>query len=65
MTVNDSIVERAERVEHSLKSVGDTTARAAVGGPCPDCGARVETVLLSDTTSVNCDACGTEFHIAA
>jgi ribosomal protein L37AE/L43A len=65
MTMNDSIVDRAERVEHSLKAVSDPTARAAVGGPCPSCGARVETVLRCETTSVTCDACGSEFPIAA
>ena len=65
MTANDSIIDRAKRVEHTLHAVGDPTARAAVGGPCPDCGARVETVLRSDSTSVRCDACGAEFSIAA
>jgi len=65
MTVNDSIIERAKRVEHTLHAVGDPTACAAVGGPCPSCGARVETVLRSDSTSVSCDACGEEFPIAA
>ena len=64
-TTNDSILERAQRVEHSLQAIGDPTAQAAVGGPCPQCGARVETVLHADTASVSCDGCGGRFSVAA
>ena len=65
MTVNDSIVDRAERVEHTLHAVGDSTAQVAVGGPCPSCGACVETTLRSDSALVACAGCGSAFHIAA
>jgi ribosomal protein L37AE/L43A len=65
MVSNDSIVDRAERVEHSLLALADTTAQAAVGGPCPTCGARVETVVRCETASVTCDGCGETFSIAA
>lgn len=65
MAEHDSIIDRALRVERSLHAVGGSTAQAAVGGPCPSCGARVETVLHADSTSVNCDACGSKFRIAA
>ena len=64
-TMNDSILERAQRVEHSLRAVGDPTAQAAVGGPCPKCEARIETVLHADTPSVSCGTCGSEFRIAS
>ena len=64
-TTNDSILERAQRVEHSLQAVGDPNARAAVGGPCPECGARIETVLHADTPSVACGTCGSEFRVAS
>ncbi len=65
MTENDSIVERAQRVEHALHSEGNPSAQVAVGGPCPTCGGRVETVLRVESTSVNCDGCGSNFPIAA
>lgn len=65
MATNDSILERAQRVEHSLQAAGEPTAQAAVGGPCPKCEARVETVLHTDTSTVSCDACGAQFPVAA
>ena len=64
-TSNDSILERAQRVEHSLQAVSDPTAQAAVGGLCPNCGARVETVLHADTDAVSCNDCGQQFCVAA
>lgn len=65
MTTNDSILERAKRVEHSLQAAGDPTAQAAVGGPCPNCEARVEVVLHADSGAVSCQACGSRFLVAA
>ena len=65
MASNDSIVERAEHVEHALHTVNDPAAQVAVGGPCPSCGDRVETVLRVDSTSVTCDSCGSQFPVAA
>lgn len=63
MSTDDSIVDRAGRVEHSLHQVGDPTARAAVGGPCPACGSDVETTLSAETTTITCDACHTAFTV--
>jgi formamidopyrimidine-DNA glycosylase len=65
MAAEDSIVDRAGRVEHTLHTVDDATAQVAVGGPCPSCGARVETTLHSDSKTVTCTACGTDFPISA
>jgi formamidopyrimidine-DNA glycosylase len=65
-TDDDSIVDRAQRVHHSLEKAGDPArVQAAVGGPCPDCGERVELVLNSDSTSFQCRSCGETFTIPA
>lgn len=61
---DDSIVDRAQRVRHSLEKTGDAArAQAAVGGPCPECGERVELVLNADSSSFACRSCGAEFAI--
>ncbi len=61
---DDSIVDRAGRVHHSLEGTGDPArVQAAVGGPCPDCGERVELVLHSDSSSFSCGSCGGRFAI--
>lgn len=63
-TDEDSIVDRAQRVHHSLEKTGDAArVQAAVGGPCPECGERVELVLNADSSSFDCRACGKEFAI--
>jgi predicted RNA-binding Zn-ribbon protein involved in translation (DUF1610 family) len=63
-TDDDSIVDRAQRVHHSLEKTDDpATAQVAVGGPCPECGERVELVLRSDSSSFDCGACGARFSI--
>jgi formamidopyrimidine-DNA glycosylase len=61
---DDSIVDRAHRVHHSLEGAGDSArVQAAVGGPCPDCGERVELVLHADSSSFSCGSCGARFTI--
>jgi predicted RNA-binding Zn-ribbon protein involved in translation (DUF1610 family) len=61
---DDSIVDRAERVHRSLeRTAGGVRAQAAVGGPCPECGERVELVLSADSSSFTCRSCGTSFAI--
>lgn len=60
----DSIVERAERVHHSLEGTGDPSrVQVAVGGPCPDCGERVEIVMHSDSSSFACGSCNGTFAV--
>lgn len=61
----DSIVERAQRVHHSLEGTGDpAAAQVAVGGPCPGCGERVELVLHADSSSFTCGSCHETFAVA-
>ena len=63
-TGDDSIVDRAQRVHHSLEKAGDPArVQAAVGGPCPECGERIELVLHADSSSFTCRSCGTTFAI--
>ena len=62
---NDSVVERAHNVQFTLQTVGDTTAQVAVGGPRLRCGARIETVLHTDTHAISCQTCGRQFRVAA
>lgn len=63
---SDTVIDRAERVKHSIAGQGDPRAvQVTVDGPCPDaaCGARVVTTIHADTSGVRCDACGTTFPI--
>jgi ribosomal protein S27AE len=62
----DSIVDRARRVHHSLEGEGDPrTVQVAVGGPCPDCGERVEITLHPDSSAFTCGSCGGTFSAVA
>lgn len=62
----DSIVDRAQRVHHSLEGTGDPSlVQVAVGGPCPDCGERVEIVMHADSSSFTCGSCNRRFAVPA
>jgi hypothetical protein len=64
MADEDSIVERAKRVQQSLDAVPDPRAvQAAVGGPCPNCGERVEIVMRPDSSGFRCGGCGTSYAL--
>jgi formamidopyrimidine-DNA glycosylase len=67
MTLNeDSIAARAQRVHHSLEGTGEPSlVQVAVGGPCPDCGERVEIVMHADSSSFTCGSCKGTFAIDA
>jgi hypothetical protein len=61
----DSIVDRAQRVHHSLEGSGDPRrAQVAVGGPCPECGERVEITVHSDSSGFTCESCGGRFALS-
>lgn len=61
----DSIVDRARRVQHSLEGAEEPPhAQVAVGGPCPACGERVEIVMHADSSAFTCGSCGGTFAIA-
>lgn len=62
----DTIIQRVERVKHSLAGAGDPRAvQAAVDGVCPneDCDGRVVAVVHADTAAVTCEACGSTFQV--
>lgn len=60
----DSIVDRAQRVHHSLEGTEDpAVAQVAVGGPCPSCGERVEIVMHADSSSFRCGSCNGTFAV--
>lgn len=64
---SDTVVDRAERVKHSIAGTGDPRAvQVAVDGLCPaaDCGTRVVAEIHSDTTRVTCPSCGGTFAVA-
>lgn len=61
---HDSILERAQRVHHSLEGTGDPrSVQVAVGGPCPDCRERVEIVVHADSSTFTCGTCGGIFTL--
>lgn len=66
-TAPDTIVERVQRVKHSLGAAGGDPAavQAAVDGACPKegCDGRIVATVHADTTSVHCDACGGDFRV--
>ncbi|MFD1721901.1 hypothetical protein [Amnibacterium endophyticum] len=66
-TDSDTIVDRVERVKHSLgATTGDpSTVQAAVDGPCPaeGCDGRVVAVVHADSSVVHCDTCGGDFRV--
>jgi formamidopyrimidine-DNA glycosylase len=66
VTEADSIVDRAQRVHDSLEGAGDPRrVQAAVGGPCPDCGERVEITVHADSSSFRCGSCGGTYSLSA
>lgn len=66
MVDEDSIVVRAQRVQHAIDEAADPAAvQVAVGGPCPDCGGRVEVTVHADSVKVRCASCGHQFPSAA
>jgi NAD-dependent SIR2 family protein deacetylase len=67
-TEDDSIIDRAERVRHSLGKASDPRlVQATVDGPCPNtaCDGRVIATLHGDTEAIRCDTCGTTYPIPA
>ncbi len=64
---SDTVVDRAERVKHSIAGAGDPRAvQVAIDGLCPTdgCGTRVVAEIHADTTRVTCPSCGGVFAVA-
>ena len=64
---SDTVVDRAERVKHSIAGAGDPKAvQVAVDGLCPAdaCDTRVVAEIHADTTRVTCPGCGGVFAVA-
>lgn len=62
----DTIIDRVQRVKHSLEGTGDPRlVQVAVDGLCPTegCGARLIETIHADSASVRCDACGKRFPV--
>ncbi len=62
---SDTVIDRVSRVKHSIAGNDPRVVQVAVDGPCPTkgCDARVIAEVHSDSHTVVCAACGTEFIV--